>query len=207
MNDRYEVLLADPPWQHSSTRGPGARRAAERQYATMSTAEICALDPAVNRVTAPIARLFLWCTDSMLLDALQVMQAWGFRYTKVAFVWVKLTKSTIAPHQELTVDHAVTRYGKRGFTFGAGRTTRNGAELCLLGSRGRMDVANRSQRQVILAAVREHSRKPAEQYERIEALYPGRHYLELFARHRRPGWAAHGDELLTRAQKKGCAQR
>jgi len=58
-----------------------------------------------------------------------------------------------------------------------------------------MNVHSHSERQVILAPQREHSRKPIEQYERIEALYPGARYLELFARTRRRGWAAHGMEI------------
>ena len=40
---------------------------------------------------------------------------------------------------------------------------------------------------------REHSRKPDEVYERIEALCEGP-YLELFARGTRPGWEHWGHE-------------
>jgi N6-adenosine-specific RNA methylase IME4 len=40
---------------------------------------------------------------------------------------------------------------------------------------------------------REHSRKPDELYPVIERCSPGP-YLELFARHGRPGWTAWGDE-------------
>jgi len=38
--------------------------------------------------------------------------------------------------------------------------------------------------------------KPEDVYERIEALAPG-HYLELFARERRLGWASWGQEVET----------
>ena len=51
--------------------------------------------------------------------------------------------------------------------------------------------------QVIMAPPREHSRKPDEQYARIERLYGGP-YLELFARHRRDGWDVWGDEAQPR---------
>jgi N6-adenosine-specific RNA methylase IME4 len=40
---------------------------------------------------------------------------------------------------------------------------------------------------------REHSRKPDEQYEIIEACSPGP-YLELFARGNRNGWATWGNQ-------------
>ncbi len=48
-------------------------------------------------------------------------------------------------------------------------------------------------RQLIIAPRREHSRKPDEQYERIEALVGGP-YLEMFARQSRPGWDQFGNE-------------
>jgi hypothetical protein len=50
--------------------------------------------------------------------------------------------------------------------------------------------------QLILAPRREHSRKPDEAYERIEALVPGP-YLELFARAPRAGWYSWGYEVAT----------
>lgn len=40
---------------------------------------------------------------------------------------------------------------------------------------------------------REHSRKPDEQYDLVEACSPGP-YLELFARYPRAGWHAWGHE-------------
>jgi N6-adenosine-specific RNA methylase IME4 len=43
---------------------------------------------------------------------------------------------------------------------------------------------------------REHSRKPDEQCPIIESCSPGP-FLELFARHARPGWAAWGAEAPT----------
>ena len=49
-------------------------------------------------------------------------------------------------------------------------------------------------RELIIAPVREHSRKPDEVYERIEEYCDGP-YLELFARNRRPGWVSWGDQV------------
>lgn len=47
--------------------------------------------------------------------------------------------------------------------------------------------------QVIAAPRREHSRKPDEIHNRIEALFDGP-YLELFARQKRKGWDCWGNE-------------
>ncbi|MCZ6629049.1 MAG: MT-A70 family methyltransferase, partial [SAR324 cluster bacterium] len=47
---------------------------------------------------------------------------------------------------------------------------------------------------------REHSRKPDELYNVIEACSWGP-YLELFARHARPGWSQWGDEIVRHPEK------
>jgi N6-adenosine-specific RNA methylase IME4 len=75
-----------------------------------------------------------------------------------------------------------------------GMTTRKGAEICLLGKRGSPRIHAHDVRELIVAPRREHSRKPDEQYARIERLCDGP-YLELFARQRRPDWISIGDEI------------
>ncbi len=129
----------------------------------------------VATLAAPDCFLFLWATMPMLPEAFEVMSAWGFRYRTVAFTWAKTTK-----------------HGKP--FVGMGYYTRANAELCLLGTRGRPQRKSRAVRQLILSAVGRHSAKPAEQYERIEALAEGP-YCELFARNVRPGWAAWGRDV------------
>jgi hypothetical protein len=50
-------------------------------------------------------------------------------------------------------------------------------------------------RNLIVAPVREHSRKPDEIYNVVESLWPCGPFVELFARHRRPGWFSWGDGI------------
>jgi N6-adenosine-specific RNA methylase IME4 len=78
--------------------------------------------------------------------------------------------------------------------LGLGFTTRKNVELCLLGKRGRPPIRAHDVRELIVSPRRQHSRKPDEQYERIERLCDGP-YLELFARQQWPGWVAVGDEV------------
>ena len=47
---------------------------------------------------------------------------------------------------------------------------------------------------MIVSQKREHSRKPEELYDVIERCSAGP-YLELFARHGRPGWSQWGNEV------------
>ena len=148
------------------------RGSPDMHYKTMSTEEICRLKiPA-----AEDAVLFLWATNPKLEDALTVMKAWGFTY-KTNMVWVK--------------DKTGTGYYFRGQH-----------ELLLLGVKGNIGVPAEESRppSVLYAPAGEHSEKPEAVYELIEKMYPNRRYLELFARKRRSGWTAWGDQLAEKAQ-------
>lgn len=75
-----------------------------------------------------------------------------------------------------------------------GYWTRKQTEQCWLFTRGKPKRLSKGVRQVIRDPRREHSRKPDEQYARIEALVGGP-YLELFARQQRPGWTSWGNQV------------
>jgi ParB-like chromosome segregation protein Spo0J len=84
---RYAVLLADPPWKYGVYDAEsGMERAAETQYPTLPTEEICAF-PVANLAT-PDAALFLWATPAHLPEVLRVIAAWDFTY-RTRCVWVK----------------------------------------------------------------------------------------------------------------------
>jgi N6-adenosine-specific RNA methylase IME4 len=78
---------------------------------------------------------------------------------------------------------------------GVGFYFRNVTELVLFGTRGRLRTLSPGRSQVNLLATRkrEHSRKPDELYDIVEACSPGPR-LELFARYPRLGWTAWGNE-------------
>jgi MT-A70/Helix-turn-helix domain len=78
--------------------------------------------------------------------------------------------------------------------MGNGYWTRANPEDCWLCTRGNPKRLYEDVRQLIVAPVMEHSRKPDEVYERIERLVEGP-YLELYARRERPGWVSWGAEL------------
>ena len=173
---RFGTILAAPPWQFANKTGkiaPEHKRLS--RYGTMMLAEIAALP--VEQLAAPTAHLYLWCPNALLPDGLAVMQAWGFSY-KSNIVWHKVRKDGGSDGRGV------------GFYF------RNVTELILFGVRGRnARTLAPGRRQVNLLATRkrEHSRKPDEQYEIIEACSPAP-YLELFARGIRKGWVTWGDQ-------------
>jgi N6-adenosine-specific RNA methylase IME4 len=170
------TILADPPWRFTNRTGkmaPEHRRLS--RYGTMTVEEIAALP--VSDLAAQVAHLYLWVPNALLPEGLHVMQAWGFQY-KTNLVWHKLRKDGGSDGRGV------------GFYF------RNVTELVLFGVRGknaRTLAPGRRQVNYMGTRKREHSRKPDEQYEIIEACSPGP-YLELFARGARPGWTTWGNQ-------------
>lgn len=171
----FKTILADPPWRFTNRTGKVApeHRRLDR-YSTMEFEDISALP--VAKVAATNSHLYLWVPNALLPEGLKVMEAWEFRYVS-NIVWAKRRKDG----------------GPDG--RGVGFYFRNVTELLLFGVRGSMRTLQpaRSQVNMIETRKREHSRKPDEQYELIEACSPGP-YLELFARHPRSGWTGWGDE-------------
>lgn len=204
---RYDVILADPPWAFSAWSGKDSRTA-DAHYRTMTVEEICALDGWLSGHTRPVSALFLWATCSGLPDAFRVMASWGYTFKTVAFVWVKLNRKPLddrelhyavarLPADKLDRNLITYRRQAYGLHTGMGHYTRAGAELLLLGTRGRLKRHDAGVHQVVHAPLREHSQKPDEVYGLIERLYPNTRRLELFARARWPGWDAWGDEVPT----------
>lgn len=161
------VVLADPPWSFITYSPKGWRKSAHAHYPCMDLDEILALP--VTGLAAPDSVLVLWSTQVHVLHAFAVLDGWGFVFKTLA-AWAKQSKS-----------------GQR-WQFGTGYLLRSAAEFFLIGTRGRPRQLSRSSRNLIVAPVREHSRKPDEIYELIEATWPGP-YVELFARYPRTAWS------------------
>lgn len=183
-----DVVLADPPWFfRNRTPSVWSDRDVRRHYDVMGVDEIAALP--VKQILAPDAHLFMWVTGPCLPFAFDVMKAWGFRYSAVGFVWIKLKKS-YDPMQLRFLPTA-----ESDLFVGLGFTTRKNMELCLLARRGSAKRAAKDVREVILAPVREHSRKPDEARARIERYVgEGKTMVELFGRTPAPGWRVLGNE-------------
>lgn len=162
----YPLILADPPWRFASNSQEKPGRNAMRHYPCMRDHEIAA----IKVPAATPSMLFMWTTAPMLARSLPVMEAWGFRYVS-QLVWIKSRIAT-------------------------GFWVRNRHEILLIGKRGAFPCPKPAPfaDSVIAAPTREHSRKPDEIHEAIEAAWPDLPKLEMFARETRPGWTAWGNE-------------
>lgn len=173
----FATVIADPPW-------PFRQRFREAHthlpYETMSEEAIFNLP--VADAALPDAVLFLWTTNAHLPFAEECVRNWGFDQ-KTVITWVK-------------TDRRGRPIPGSGFWF-------NGStEHCLFAVRGKVpSVRTRRLRgehipvmpSVILSRRLEHSRKPAVIYHYAEVVGAAPR-LELFARARRAGWAAWGNE-------------
>lgn len=171
---KYGVILIDPPYDHVTWSDKGQGRSPSQHYDTMSIDEICALP--VEKYAADDCALFLWIRWPQIFDAERFIEAWGFKYSGLAWEWIKRNDIT----------------GK--FAFGTGHGTRKNLEPCLLARRGSPKRLDARCRDFIVSPRREHSRKPDVQYERIERMFRGP-YLEMFARQQWPGWDSWGNEV------------
>ena len=184
----YSVIVADPPWAPRD-KLPGKGRGAAKNYGVLPTPAICSFLVDNQVRVADSAILFLWRLASMQQDALDVAKAWGFE-VKSEVVWRKTTSGG-RPH------------------FGMGRYVRNGHETCLIATRGRAAamVNSHSVRSVFEAQTLVdrsgraiHSAKPRVFFDQVVEPLVGRPSpllpcIELFARCRRDGWDAIGDQL------------
>ncbi len=176
----YQIILADPPWEYRQ-KGRGA---AANHYSTQKTNWVEELS--VVRIASKNAVLFVWGTWPNLFEAKKVIEAWGFQYKTLGFLWVKCEKS--------------------GKTFwGGGSYARANSEFCLMATRGKMSAISHSVHQlvetweeredvVLRAPIGEHSQKPSAIRDRIVELFGDLPRIELFARERVSGWDAFGND-------------
>lgn len=170
--NHYAVILADPAWTFRTYSDKGLKKSPQAHYRCMPLDQIKALP--VADLAAPDSVCIMWGTAPMLPEAIETMKAWSFTY-KTAGAWHKRSST-----------------GNKD-AFGPGYIFRSATEFYLVGTRGKPVQKSRSIRNLIVAPVREHSRKPDEMRRNIEALWDGP-YLELFSREAAPGWDSWGDE-------------
>ena len=177
MSIRFQIVYADPAWSYDDKclhRG-----GAERHYRTMSVEEIMGLP--VQDISAADSVLFLWATWPKLFEAKQVIDAWGFTYKTIAFLWVKKYRQT-------------DMFKSTNF-WGMGRWTRSNTEPCLLAVHGSPRRESGGVHSVIEAVPGPHSAKPPEVRDRIVQLCGDVPRVELFAREKIEGWSVWGNEV------------
>lgn len=160
---KYQIIYADPPWRYDFSKSDS--RKIENQYPTMTVDDICNLPIPSEDNSA----LYLWATAPKLLEALQVMKAWGYTYKSQA-VWDKQT-------------------------MGMGYWFRGRHEILLVGVKGKFSPPKVKVPSVFSYKRNKHSKKPAEVRQYLSVAFPDNSKIELFAREKIEGWEVWGNEV------------
>ena len=177
----YSIIYADPPWSFGNRQfQSGGRKPldlVEAQYKTMPIEDIKALP--IKNIKNKNSVLFIWTTDAHLENAIQVINAWGFKYKTIGFVWLK-------------------KYKSGSICYNNSPYTMKSTEICLLATSGHVMKMRKSYNvKAFVEDVREkHSKKPDEVRRRIVEMFGDElPKIELFARSRADGWDAFGNEI------------
>jgi N6-adenosine-specific RNA methylase IME4 len=178
---RAKLIGSDPQWKFLTRSVAGEGRSANTHYKTEEVDKIKALP--VGELAADDSILCMWMVDWCPQDALDLLAHYGFRHITTAWTWIKTNG-----------EGALDIWSNSTWHMGQGFWTRANPEDCWLATKGNPKRLHADVRQLIVAPVMEHSRKPDEWLERAERLAEGP-YLELQARRPRKGWTSWGDEL------------
>jgi len=169
----FSIIYADPPWDYDGRQQHGKKeenKSVVDHYNTMTLKQLKELK--VPSICDADCLLFLWTSSPHLPQALELMEAWGFDYKTIAFVWEKQKTNP-------------------------GYYTMSQCELCLVGKKGSIPKprGTRNEKQFISEMRGKHSEKPQEIRLRIQRMFPTQKKVELFARVASVGWAVWGNEV------------
>lgn len=148
----------------------------ELPYGTMADDEMRTLNVPALQTDGLI---FLWVTGRAMELGRECLELWGYKRVE-EIIWVKTNQL-----------QRIIRTGRTGHWLNHSK------EHCLVGIKGNPEVNRNIDTDVIVAEVRETSRKPDEMYALLERISPRTRKLELFARmhNTHAGWLSLGNQL------------
>ena len=173
---KYQIIYADPPWSYGGRKLNASTDGKELNdhYPTMEIEEIKALP--IKKIADKNCLLFLWVVYPQLERAFEIIKSWGFKYSTVAFEWVKLTET------------------EKNVCFMGAWTCGGDIELCLLARRGSVPRQSKIVHRLTVQRGK-HSKKPNEIRPKIVNLCGDIPRIELFAREKTEGWDVWGNEV------------
>ncbi|GLU17568.1 hypothetical protein SLE2022_339290 [Rubroshorea leprosula] len=148
----------------------------ELPYGTMADDEMRNLNVPALQTDGLI---FLWVTGRAMELGRECLDLWGYKRVE-EIIWVKTNQL-----------QRIIRTGRTGHWLNHSK------EHCLVGIKGNPEINRNIDTDVIVAEVRETSRKPDEMYPMLERISPRTRKLELFARmhNTQAGWISLGNQL------------
>ena len=170
---KYQIIVADPPWQIQKIKKRVRPNQIEMDYPMMTLDEIKNLP--VESIADDKCMLFVWTIDKYLFNTKSVVESWGFNY-HLTMAWDKTNGLAM---------------------YGFNRQT----EFIVVGLRGKHDAYPEREtiRTSFSAKSPYHSSKPDEFYLMLDVLSGER--IDIFARKQRTGlflknkWDVWGNEV------------
>lgn len=161
---KFECIYIDVPWDYD------LKLSGAPPYKTMT------LEKMKEEIKIPAHKnciMFMWATNPKLLDAITLLEHWGFTY-KTNIAWVKYKNDKIQQ--------------------GTGYYVKGSHELLLIATKGNPGVPPENARKpsvVFAERTSKHSEKPQIFKKIINEMYPSKKKIEMFSR----GVGAFNDEL------------
>jgi N6-adenosine-specific RNA methylase IME4 len=171
---RVPTIVADFPWDYGDLGYAERSDAVQPDYAQMSLDEIRRVD--IPGMAEPNAHLYTWCPNAFLVSGkvLKIIEDdWGFRPIELV-TWFKVNRPVVGAYHMVQTEHMI---------------------FAVRGSLAMKDILTNA---IFAEAPPEHSAKPEEAYQLIEATSRGP-WLELYARRPSPrrGWVTWGNITKT----------
>lgn len=172
---KYTLIYADPPWLYRDKAADG-NRGASFKYLVMNVNDICRIP--VWDLATESCLLAMWWVPTQPVEALKVMESWGFRLmTMKGLTWHKTNKH------------------KGNSAIGMGHMTRANSEDCLFAVKGKLPPRiDASICQHFSSARRGNSEKPDEAREMLVRLLGDVPRIELFSRSSSHGFDVWGNQ-------------
>lgn len=173
----YEIIYTDPPWpqKKGNIRKCRPNQGKDLDYSTLTVEECFELQDRFFAQTAERHNVFMWTIDKFLPETEREMKKRGYKL-HARFVWDK--ENGIAPAFTVRFSHEY---------------------LLWFYKPGKMLMPRKECRGKYTTVLREqstyHSHKPICAYEMLDDMFPDAVKIELFARNKRDGWCAWGDEV------------
>jgi N6-adenosine-specific RNA methylase IME4 len=188
---KYDILYVDPPWDYNGKLqfdkssinveeiDPSKKifiSSASFKYPTLKLKELKKLP--IIEIAKEDSLMFMWTSNPHLAQAIELGEAWGYKYRTVGFVWDKMNHNP-------------------------GQYTLSYCELCLVFKRGKIPTPRgaRNIKQLIRVPRGKHSEKPIEVLQGITKMFPSQKKIELFARRTFENWDCWGLDVFEKTNE------
>ena len=137
---KYNIIYAYPALTFTFWSEKASRKVSNH-YDLMKSKDIYNLP--VKDIADDNCILFIWVTYPNLLEGLETINRWGFKYKTCGFCWVKTNKNYDTKQISFIPTDSFNSF------WGMGYYTRSNTELCLIATKGKPQRISKSIHQLV----------------------------------------------------------